>query len=96
MNVADEVKAVIAQKLKISVEELNDARQLGDLGAESVDMIEFVFALEEKFDIYITEEIAQTGRSPEKPQGRVELSTGMTVGDFCRAVQAVIDTKPSK
>jgi acyl carrier protein len=96
MNVADEVKAVIARKLKISSEELNDARQLGDLGADSFDVIEIVFALEEKFDIDITDEIAQIGRSADKPQRQGELSILMTVGDFCGAVQAVIDAKASK
>ena len=47
MQVADDVKQVIAKELKLPVERLTDDTKLGDLGAESLDVIEIVFALED-------------------------------------------------
>ena len=40
--------------LKIPIDRLNDDTRLEELGAESIDIIEIVFALEEKFDIDIS------------------------------------------
>lgn len=54
--------------LKIVVEELNlsedkvtlDARLAEDLGADSLDAVELIMALEDEFDIQISDEAAQS------------------------------------
>jgi acyl carrier protein len=95
MEVADEVKAVIAKELKLPVEELSDDRKLADLGAESLDVIEIVFQLEEKFNIDISVKMAP-GADAAKPQSEADLAAFATVGDICRAVKALVDAKASK
>jgi len=42
MNLRDEVKAIIAKGLRFSVDHLEDGQKLGDLGAETIDVIEIV------------------------------------------------------
>ena len=96
MEVADEVKAVIAKELKIPVEELSDDRKLADLGAESLDVIEIVFNLEEKFNIDISVKSAPGGAGAAKPQSEADMAAFATVGDICSAVKALVDAKASK
>ncbi len=48
------VRRVIAQQLGLSVEELvPEADILADLGADSLDVLELVMALEESFDLEV-------------------------------------------
>jgi acyl carrier protein len=94
MEVADEVKAVIAKELKLPAEELNDDTKLADLGAESLDVIEIVFQLEEKFNIDISVKMAPD--SPNVQQTEGSMADFATVGDICRAVKALVDAKAAK
>lgn len=94
MEVADEVKNVIAKELKLPVEELTDDRLLADVGAESLDVIEIVFALEEKFNIDISLKMNQGGSASK--QAETDLSNFATVGDICRSVQALVDAKAAQ
>ena len=50
-SVIDEVRRIIARELKVPLEHLTPDTALPDLGVESLDLIEIIFALEEKFDI---------------------------------------------
>lgn len=48
------VRRVIAQQLGLSVEEMvPEADILADLGADSLDVLELVMALEERFDLEV-------------------------------------------
>lgn len=84
MDIAHDVKIVIAKALKIPIEQLTDETQLEDLGAESLDVIEMVFELEEKFDITIS-------LSPD-----LERPSFSTVGDVSRAVKRLVDAKAAQ
>ena len=95
MDVADEVKLAISKELKIPIEQLGDDTKLEQLGAESLDMIEIVFALEEKFDIDISLKFDQAGAGTAV-EGRSDLAAFATVGDICKAVQAMVDAKAAK
>ena len=53
LAIIDDVRSIIAQSLKLPVEKLTPETRLEELGAESLDVIEIVFALEEKYDIAI-------------------------------------------
>jgi acyl carrier protein len=52
-GVADDVMAVIASKVPGRTAELKLTDNLQDLGLESIDALEMIFALEEKFGIEI-------------------------------------------
>ena len=53
MAIVDEVRQIIAQTLKVPIEQLTPDTRLDDIGAASLDVIEIVFELEEKFGISI-------------------------------------------
>lgn len=59
-SVQEQVKAIIAEQLGVKEEEVtNDASFVDDLGADSLDTVELVMALEEEFDIEISDEDAE-------------------------------------
>ena len=58
--VADRVRAIIAEQLGVKLEEVTDAASfIEDLGADSLDTVELVMALEEEFGIEIPDEDAE-------------------------------------
>ena len=96
MDIADEVKVVISKSLKIPVEQLTDETKLEDLGAESLNVIEMVFDLEEKFDITISIKPDTFRVVASKAEGRSENSGFSTIGDVIRAVKDLVDAKASR
>ena len=55
----DRVKEIIAKELEVDVKQLNpDAKFIEDLGADSLDIVELVMALEEEFGLDIPDEDA--------------------------------------
>jgi len=60
MAVADKVKSIIAEQLGVKPEEVTPAASfIDDLGADSLDTVELVMALEEEFGIEIPDEDAE-------------------------------------
>ena len=58
--VTDRVRAIIAEQLGVKLEEVTDAASfIEDLGADSLDTVELVMALEEEFGIEIPDEDAE-------------------------------------
>ena len=59
-EVLEKVKSVIVEQLGVSEEEVNeDASFTDDLGADSLDTVELVMALEEEFGTEIADEEAE-------------------------------------
>ncbi|MBE6447355.1 MAG: acyl carrier protein [Alphaproteobacteria bacterium] len=59
-NIAGKVKEIIAEKLDVdSSKVVDEARFIDDLGADSLDTVELVMALEEEFGIEISNEEGQ-------------------------------------
>ena len=59
-NNADRVKKIIVSQLNVSEEQVTPgASFIDDLGADSLDQVELVMALEEEFDTEIPEEEAE-------------------------------------
>ena len=60
MSVEDRVKEIIIDQLGVEEKQVNnDASFIDDLGADSLDTVELVMALEEEFDIEIPDEEAE-------------------------------------
>lgn len=59
-TVDERVKKIVVEQLGVKEEEVtNDASFVDDLGADSLDTVELVMALEEEFDIEIQDEDAE-------------------------------------
>jgi len=60
MSVNERVKSLVAEQLGISIDEINNESSfIDDLGADSLDTVELVMALEEEFDVEISDEQAE-------------------------------------
>ena len=60
MAVPDKVKSIIAEQLGVKPEDVTpQASFIDDLGADSLDTVELVMALEEEFGIEIPDEDAE-------------------------------------
>ena len=49
-NIEERVKKIVAEQLGVKEEIANDASFVDDLGADSLDTVELVMALEEEFE----------------------------------------------
>lgn len=75
-DVLDKVKSVIADKLEVEPSKITpEANFTDDLGADSLDVVELVMALEEEFDIEIPDEEAE------------KLTTVQSVIDYIKVKQ---------
>ena len=60
MSVEDRVRKIVCEQLGVSNDEVNkDSSFVDDLGADSLDTVELVMALEEEFDLEIADEEAE-------------------------------------
>jgi acyl carrier protein len=60
MTTFDEIKAIVAEQLGVEAEKITpEASFANDLGADSLDTVELVMALEEKFAVEIPDEEAE-------------------------------------
>lgn len=82
MSVAIDVMSVIKKKIRVDRSEITMDDRLADLGLESLDALELVFDLEEKFEIEI-------------PVNANDAQIGgfEKVSDVVAAVQKIIDKK---
>jgi len=59
-DIVDRVKKIVAEQLGVKEDEItNEASFIDDLGADSLDTVELVMALEEEFDCEIPDEEAE-------------------------------------
>jgi len=57
----ERIRGVVARQLGVEVSEvLPDASLQEDLGADSLELVELLMALEDEFDIEVPEEVAET------------------------------------
>jgi acyl carrier protein len=60
----DRVKEIIAKELSVGAQQLTpEAKFIEDLGADSLDTVELIMALEEEFDVEIPDEDAEKLRT---------------------------------
>jgi acyl carrier protein len=82
VNVTADVIAIIAKKIPGEKKEIQLTDNLQALGLESIDALEMIFDLEEKFGIQI-------------PYNANSAATDFsTVGDVVKAIQKLVDNNP--
>ena len=60
MPLEERVKKIVAEKLSVELDEvIPEASFVDDLGADSLDLVELIMAMEEEFDIEIPDEEAE-------------------------------------
>ena len=75
----DEIVAILSKETGIEPERLIQEATIQDLGIQSIDLVQAIFAIETRFDIEIPAGLEQDGGS-------------VTVGDFIRHILARIGT----
>ena len=59
-EIAERVKSIIVEQLGVSMEEVTEnASFIEDLGADSLDIVELIMALEDEYDMEIPDEDAE-------------------------------------
>jgi acyl carrier protein len=82
-DVTRDVIAIIAKKKRVDKPNVELSDRLDDLGLESLDSVEMIFDLEEKFDIEI----------PYNANINNSRTDFGTVGDVVKAIQKLVDKK---
>ena len=60
MSIEERVKQIIVEQLGVNESEVKpEAKFVDDLGADSLDLVELVMALEEEFEIEVSDEDAE-------------------------------------
>jgi acyl carrier protein len=80
-DVANDVMTIIAKKVRVDRPHIELSDRLEDLGLESLDAVEMIFDLEEKFDIQIPYNANNS---------RTEFDT---VGEVINAIRQLVDEK---
>ncbi len=76
--VEEKVKKIICDQLNVSEEEVVlDASFVDDLGADSLDQVELIMAIEEEFDISIPDEDAEKIRTVQDAVSYIKKATGV-------------------
>jgi len=78
-SVESDVYEIIAEKSAVELSKLQRGAKLADLEIESLDVVEIIFAVEEKFDIHVPYNANDQEMEFE------------TVGDVVDAVQKLVD-----
>ena len=79
MLAEDKIKTIIADQLGVKFEEVTpEASFVNDLGADSLDTVELIMALEEEFNIEIPDDDAEKIK---------------TVGDIVKYIENKVDSK---
>ncbi len=77
MEIFDRVKKVVVEKLNVDANEVTpDAAFMDDLGADSLDLVELVMALEEEFEVEIDDEDAEKIRKVSDAVSYIQSKLG--------------------
>jgi acyl carrier protein len=82
MDVLNEVKQIIAKQARVPADQLTANTRLETLGIESIDVIEIVFAIEEKFGVTLPFNANESA-----------VAEFETIGKVAEAVKAIVAEK---
>ena len=83
MSIEERVKKIIVEQLGVKEEDVKpEASFVEDLGADSLDTVELVMALEEEFDIEIPDEEAEKITTVQSAIDYVQQSVIFKLGDL--------------
>lgn len=75
MAIFDDVKEVIVDKLGVDADKVTpEARFVEDLGADSLETVELIMGLEDRFGVTIPDEAAETIRTVQAAVDYIEQS----------------------
>ncbi len=74
-NVEERVKKIVAEQLGVKEDISNESSFVDDLGADSLDTVELVMALEEEFECEIPDDEAEKITSVQQAIDYVEKNT---------------------
>ena len=78
-EIFDKVKGIVVDQLEVDEKQVTpEASFANDLGADSLDTVELVMALEEEFDIEIPDEAAEQIDTVGKAVEHISAETGAT------------------
>jgi len=76
-SVEEKVKHIIVEQLGVDAEEVKpEASFVDDLGADSLDVVELVMALEEEFGLEISDEDAEKLSSVQQAVSYIQKNAG--------------------
>ena len=75
MSTENKVKGIIADQLEVAVDKLTMETTFEDIDADSLDIVELVMALEEEFDLEISDQ---------------EIENINTVGDVVKFIESKV------
>ena len=79
-NVKEKIKSIIADKLGLEIEEINDASKLlNDLGADELDIVEIVMEVEKEFNISL----------PDEELWKIIYDGDFTFGNFVNLIKEI-------
>ena len=58
--VLDKVKEIVANQMRIAVDDVHDTTSFRDLEADSLDVVEVIMAVESEFNIILPDEVVET------------------------------------
>lgn len=76
-NIEEEVRKIICEQLDVpEADVVPEASFVDDLGADSLDLVELIMAVEEKFDISIPDEEAEKIETVQDTIDYIKKATG--------------------
>jgi len=77
MDIKEKVKEIICEQLSVAEEDVvPEASFVDDLGADSLDLVEMIMAMEEAFDISIADEDAEKIKTVQDAWDYIATRTG--------------------
>jgi acyl carrier protein len=94
VEMLDEIKRIVSKRAEVPVEQVTPDTRLEDLGVGSLEVIEIVYDIEEKFGISVPIKPGESSLLLEtETQGTKSTVALGTIGDIARAVQSLVDAK---